>query len=210
MNRSAMRRLSRTFAILTTAIVLPLTLAACGQDSAPVQPATERPPLEGAKIGGPFALVDKDGKPVRWEDFQGKYRAVYFGYTFCPDACPLDVQVMMQGFARFEKEQPQRAARLQPLFITIDPERDTQVMVGEFAAAFSPRLIGLTGTSAQVDQAARAFAVYYKRGTETSGGYLMDHSRIAYLMGPKGEPITMLPVDKDGEAVAAELAKWVK
>ena len=84
-------------------------------------------------------------------------------------------------------------------------------MVGEFAAAFSPRLLGLTGTPAQVDVAAKAFAVYYAKGKQTSGGYLMDHSRIAYLMGREGEPIAMLPVDKGGpKPVAAELAKWVR
>ncbi len=206
MNRTAMRRNHRIFLSLVAASALALTAAACGSPDAPV----ERPPLEGAAIGGPFTLADKDGKEVRWEQFAGKYRAVYFGYTFCPDVCPLDVQALMQGYARFEKDQPALAAKLQPIFITIDPARDTRAAVGEYAAAFSPKLIGLTGTQAQVDQAAKAFAVYYARGKETGGGYLMDHSRIAYLMGPDGAPIAMLPVDKGGAAVAAELAKWVK
>jgi len=171
-------------------------------------PSPADPPLAGAAIGGPFTLVDKDGKTVQWSDFKGFYRIVYFGYTFCPDACPTDVA--MRGLDAFAKAHPKEADRIRPIFISIDPARDTPKVVGEFAAAFSPRLIGLTGTPAQVDQAAKAFAAYYARGKETSGGYLMDHSRIAYLMGPDGQPISMLPVDKGPQAVAEDLATWVK
>ena len=167
------------------------------------------PPLEGAAIGGDFSLVDKAGKPVRFHDFAGKYRIVYFGYTFCPDACPLDVQKMMQGYARFAKAEPEVAARVQPLFVSIDPARDTPTAVGEFAAAFSPRLIGLTGSEAQVSEAAKMFKAYGKRGEPTKdGGYLMDHSRIAYLMDPQGKPLALLPIDESAEAVAESLAKW--
>jgi protein SCO1 len=203
MNRRAMTNQIR----FLTAFLLPLALVACG---GPATKTAERPPLEGATIGGPFTLLDKTSKPVSWKDFDGKYRIVYFGYTFCPDACPMDVQKMMQGFAEFEKAQPALAAQVQPIFITIDPARDTPQAVGEFAGAFSPRLVGLTGTQPQIDAAAKAFAIYYAKGKETPGGYLMDHSRTAYLMGRKGEPIAMLPVDKEPKDVAAELAKWVK
>jgi protein SCO1/2 len=184
-----------------------LVLAAC---NGPASQPAERPPLEGAAIGGAFTLVGKDGGPVRWDDFAGKYRIIYFGYSFCPDACPMDVQKMMQGFALFEKAHPDLARQVQPIFVTIDPARDTPQVVGEFAAAFSPRLLGLTGTQAQIDAAAKAFAVYHARGKGTSGGYLMDHSRTAFLMGRKGEPIALLPIDKAKEDVAAELEKWVK
>ncbi len=200
---------ARTLAARILAALAPLALVACG--SAGDAPAGgERPPLEGAAIGGPFTLVDKNSKPVTWDSFKGKYRVVYFGYTFCPDACPTDVQQMMQGFAGFEKTDPQRAAKVQPIFITIDPARDTPDVVGQWTAAFSPRLIGLTGTPEQVKVAAKAFASYYSKGEETEGGYLMDHSRIAYLMDPDGKPLSMLPVDKGGPAVAAELDKWVR
>ncbi len=201
MNRRAMTKPVS----LLAALLLSLSLSACGG-----QTPAERPPLEGAAIGGPFTLVDKAGSTVRWEDFAGKYRIVYFGYTFCPDACPTDVQSMMQGFARFEKTRPEMARQVQPIFISIDPARDTPAIVGEFAAAFHPRLLGLTGPPAQVEQAAKAFAAYYAKGKETGGGYLMDHSRVAYLMDRDGKPISMLPVDKGPDAVAAELAKWVR
>jgi protein SCO1/2 len=124
--------------------------------------------------------------------------------------CPLDVQRMMQGYARFKEAEPELAAQVQPIFVTIDPARDTPEVVGEFTRAFSGDLLGLTGTAEQVDRAARAFAVYYQKGEDAgNGSYLMDHSRAAYLMGRDGEPIATLPVDQSGEAVAAELAKWV-
>jgi protein SCO1/2 len=179
--------------------------AAAGQSAAPAGP-----PLAGSAIGGPWTLVDKDGHTVRWNDFAGRYRIVYFGYTFCPDACPTDVATLMRGFDRFAAKHPTQAARTQPMFITIDPARDTPKIVGEFAGAFSPRLLGLTGSEAQVAGAVQAFKVYRAKGAETPGGYLMDHSRISYLMGPGGEPISMLPTDQGADAVAAELAKWVK
>ena len=186
------------------ALCLPLALLA-GCDA----PAGE-PPLAGAAIGGPFELVDSAGKTVRWSDFDGKYRMIYFGYAYCPDVCPLDVQRMMQGYNRFKQAEPDLAAQVQPLFVTIDPERDTPEVVGEFASAFSDDLIGLTGTPEQVASAAKAFAVYYQKGEASdAGGYLMDHSRAAYLMGRKGEPIALLPVENSADEVAAELGKWV-
>ena len=200
MNRRAMAR--PRFRLL----IAPLALlaAGCSADS-----SAPRPPLEGAAIGGEFALVDKAGKAVRYSDFAGAYRVVYFGYTFCPDVCPLDVQRLMQGYALFTKAEPDLAKQVQPIFVTIDPARDTPAVVGEFAAAFSPRLLGLTGSEEQVAAAAKAFKVYRAKGEETpGGGYLMDHSNIAYLMDRNGQPLALLPVDKGPQAVAAELAKW--
>lgn len=186
---------------------LSLSLAACG--GATTAPPQE-PPLAGADIGGPFELVDQHGKTVRWEDFAGKYRIVYFGFTYCPDVCPTDVGRMVHGLGRLEKLEPEKAAKVVPIFISVDPERDTPAVVGEFAAAFSDKLIGLTGTPEQVKTAADAFRVYYSRGEDTpGGGYLVDHSAVVYLFGPQGEPLATLPVDKGADAVAAELAKWV-
>lgn len=171
----------------------------------------ERPPLANAAIGGEFALQDKSGKTVRFSDFDGKYRIVYFGYTFCPDVCPLDLQKVMQGLGKFAKTNAEAAARVQPIFITVDPQRDTPQAVGEFTANFGPNLLGLTGSPEAIKAAEKSFAVYAAR---VEGGsrdaYLMDHSRAAYLMGPKGEPIALLPAEQSADAVAAELAKWVK
>jgi protein SCO1/2 len=199
MNRSAMPRPA-------IASILPaLLLAACQ----PPATTAEEPPLAGAAIGGPFELVGSDGETVRWSDFDGKYRMVYFGYAYCPDVCPLDVQRMMKGYAAFKQAEPALAAQVQPIFVTIDPQRDTPAVVGEFTSAFSDDLIGLTGTPQQVAAAAKAFSVYYAKGEGTDENYLMDHSRGAYLMGRKGEPIALLPVEDSAEGVTAELEKWV-
>jgi protein SCO1/2 len=197
MNRSAMPR-------ALIASLLALLVVACRAEAPPGEP-----PLAGAAIGGPFELVDSAGETVRWSDFEGQYRMVYFGYAYCPDVCPLDVQRMVRGYERFKQDEPALAAQVQPIFITIDPQRDTPEVVGEFTRAFSDDLIGLTGTPEQVDRAAKAFSVYYARGQGTEDNYLMDHSRAAYLMSRQGQPIALLPVEESPEAVAAELDKWV-
>jgi len=206
MNRRAMdpkRPIRFCLAVLGAAALLGLSACSGGWSSEP-------PPLEGAAIGGDFTLVDKSGKTVRAADFKGRYTALYFGYTFCPDVCPLDVQMLMQGYHRFAKAHADLAAKVTPLFITIDPARDKPEVVGQFAAHFGKELVGLTGTDAQVAEVAKSYAVYYKKGAASApGAYLMDHSRAAYLMGPDGKPIALLPVDKDAAAVADELAKWV-
>ena len=140
----------------------------------------------------------------------GKYRIVYFGFTYCPDICPTDVQRFSQGLMQFEHAEPDLAASITPIFISVDPERDTPEIVGEFIGNFHPRLVGLTGTAEQIEDAASKFAVFYSRGEDTpGGGYLVDHSAVVYLFGPEGEPLATLPTDQGAEAVAAELAKWV-
>jgi len=206
MNRRAMTLTSFRFAAAALSLSL---LAACGSDNGGTGGAPANAPLAGATIGGPFELVNSEGQTVRWEDFDGKYRMVYFGYAYCPDVCPYDVQRMMQGYNQFREAKPELAKAVQPIFITIDPARDTPAVVGEFTSAFSDDLVGLTGTPEQIDQAAKAFAVYYNKGEEGPGGYLMDHSRAAFLMGRKGEPIALLPVEQGADQVAAELEKWV-
>lgn len=208
MNRAAMPRphpaRKSKLALLPIALALLAPLAACS-------PPPEEPPLAGAQIGGDFTLVDKSGKTVRYADFNGKWRIVYFGYTFCPDVCPLDLQRLMQGYHAFTRAHPDLGAKIQPIFITVDPQRDTPAKMGEYTANFGPELLGLTGTPQQIKAAADAWKVYYARAQGTTpGAYLMDHSRAAYLMDPSGKPLALLPSDKDGAAVAAELARWVR
>jgi protein SCO1 len=201
-----MNRINKTYPALSLLLAAALGLAGC-EAAAPVA----EPPLAGAAIGGDFALTASDGRTVNWDDFAGKYRVVYFGYAFCPDVCPTDMQRVAQGLKLLKASAPDTASRIQPIFITIDPERDTPQVVGEFAAAFSPDIIGLTGTPEQIAATAKTFKVFYAKGTAVEGGgYLVDHSNIVYLFGPEGEPLATLPVDQGGEAVAAELAKWVK
>lgn len=200
-----MNRINKPSSLFALLIAGALGLAGCSAAT----PA-EQPPLAGATIGGDFALTASDGRTVRWGDFADQYRIVYFGYTFCPDVCPTDMQRVAQGLKVLKARDPAKAARIQPIFITIDPARDTQKVVGEFAAAFSPDIIGLTGSPDQIAAAAKAFKVFFQKGEAApGGGYLVDHSNIVYLFGPDGAPLATLPVDQGADAVAAELDKWV-
>lgn len=180
-------------------------LAACTPQS------TGDPPLKGAAIGGPFTLTDQNGKRVSDRDFAGKYRIVYFGFSYCPDICPTDLLAIGQGLRRFEESDHARAAKVQPIFITVDPERDTPAVLKPYVAAFHPRLIGLTGSPDEIAAAAKHFAIYFaKEQREGASAYTMNHSRQTILFGPDGDPIALLPSDKGGEAVASELVRWVR
>lgn len=210
-------------AFASSLLPLVLLLAACnmgpggnassGNESVPGD-------LAGARIGAPFTLTDQNGKKVSWDDFDGKYRLVYFGYSYCPDVCPLDLQHIMQAFSRFEKADPARAARVQPIFITLDPERDTPPVLKTYVAAFHPRLIGLTGTPDEIAKVAKDFVVLYNKEPAKGGSdYLVSHSRTPYLFGPDGKPVALVPVDDPGTPdkqegdpaqVLAFLEKWVR
>jgi protein SCO1/2 len=181
-----------------------LMLSACGQQAA-------APPLAGAAIGGPFTLTDQNGRTVSDQQFAGQYRLIYFGYTFCPDVCPTTLQKLMAGYKAFADKSPDRAAKLQPIFISVDPARDTPQVMKSYVAAFSPRLIGLTGSEDEVAKVAKAFAVYYKKQkAEGASDYLLDHSSAPLLLGPDGAPIALVPADEGAEAVARTLDLWVK
>jgi protein SCO1/2 len=188
-------------------VCLALALTACQSGAAPDD---ARPPLAGAKIGGPFALIDEDGRPVTERSFAGRYRVMYFGYTYCPDVCPVDVQTIAQGLAELEKRDPALAARVVPVFVTVDPARDTPAVLKQFTAAFSPRMVGLTGNPAAVAQAEKAYAVYASKGLATPGGYLVNHSRQTYLMDPDNRPLALVPQDETPQAVADTIEKWAK
>ncbi|WP_338242959.1 SCO family protein [Aurantiacibacter hainanensis] len=194
---------------VASSLVLALALAAC--DGGSGQPPVTDAPLYGSALTGEYALVDSSGQPVSSSDFAGKYQLVYFGYAYCPDVCPFDVQRMMRGYDRFAEENPGLADDVQPIFITIDPARDTPEKVGEYTQAFSEDLIGLTGSPEQIEAAASAFFAHYaKTDPDAEADYLMDHSRTGYLVDPEGEPMALIPVEESAEAVAAELEKWVR
>ena len=180
-------------------------LAACAEDPGP-------PPLQGARMGGAFALTDQTGRRVSSDQFAGKYRIVYFGYTFCPDVCPVDLQLITAALRQFEQADADRAARVQPIFITTDPARDTPAVLRDFAGNFHPRLIALTGSRDEIGRVARAHGIYYEaRPPEAeAAGYLVDHNRLAVLYGPEGEPIAILPHDRGPAGVLEALERWVR
>ena len=137
-------------------------------------------------IGGPFALVDHDGKTVTERDFAGRSMLIYFGFTYCPDVCPNTLTVMGEALERLGD----KAAAVVPVLITIDPERDTPEQLKEYVRHFHPRLVALTGSPEQVADVARKYRVYYAKVRPEGAGeqeYLMDHTSIIYLMGPDGQ-----------------------
>ena len=217
MNNSRKRSVSAAFAG-----AMLLSLAACGAGGAGSsgESQSSRGALEGARIGGDFTLVNQDGQPTSWKDFDGKYRLVYFGYTYCPDVCPVDLQKLMAGYRLLEKSDPAKAAKIAPIFISIDPDRDTPPILKTYVAAFHPKLIGLTGTSDQIAKVAHDFVVVYgKEGDQkATKDYLVNHSRTPFLFGPDGKPIALVPVDEPdtpvdegSPAIVRDmLARWVQ
>ena len=156
-------------------------------------------------VGGPFTLEDGAGKQVSDRDFRGKYMLVYFGYTFCPDVCPTTLNEVADALDHLGV----KANELQPIFITVDPKRDTPAVVKQYTAAFSPKLIGLTGTPEQIAAVAKAYRVYYAEHRTGPGpnDYSMDHSSVLYLMGPDGKFIAPVRADESGTDMAADLSK---
>jgi len=207
MNESVSVRHGAIFTLL-----LALLLGACGQ-----APVPDDSPVKGAAMGrngpggGHFTLTDQNGRRVSDTDFAGRYRLIYFGYTFCPDVCPVDMRVIGAGLRRFEQSDSALGAKVQPIFISVDPARDTPAVLRQFVANFHPRLIGLTGTPDELARVARAYGASFTREEgATPGTYLMSHSRTAILYGPENEPLTIIPYDHGPQGVADELARWVR
>jgi cytochrome oxidase Cu insertion factor (SCO1/SenC/PrrC family) len=155
-----------------------------------------------ALVGGPFELVAHTGATVRDEDFRGKYMLISFGYTYCPDICPTELQVISAALDRLGE----KAKDIQPIFITIDPERDTPQVLAQYMPNFHPRYLGLTGSQEAIDKAAKAYRVYYAKSDNSSGGdYLMDHSSIIYLMDKQGTFLKHFSYETDANALAAAI-----
>ena len=157
-------------------------------------------------IGGSFSLLDQDGRRVSEQDFRGRFMLVYFGYTFCPDVCPLGLQTLMQALEDLPAE---LRARVVPVFVTVDPERDTVAVMKDYVASFGPDLVGLTGSPDEVAQALRAWRVYVSKGEAKDGVYLVDHSTFTYLMGPDGAYVTHFGHDATPEAIARKTAEAI-
>jgi protein SCO1/2 len=163
--------------------------------------------LVAAPIGGPFALTDHTGRRVTEADYAGYYLLVFFGYTSCPDVCPTTlntVALTMQALG-------DRAGRVQPLFVTIDPERDTPKVLAEYVALFDAGIVGLTGTPEEIAAVAKAYRAYYRKAPVEGDpdNYLMDHSTILYLMAPDGSYLGIFDHDEPPDAIAADIASRI-
>jgi cytochrome oxidase Cu insertion factor (SCO1/SenC/PrrC family) len=156
------------------------------------------------QVGGPFSLTDQSGRRVTEKDFAGKVLLVNFGYTFCPDVCPTELAAMTAAIDQLGDA----AKRVQPLFITIDPTRDTVAQLALYHQNFHPSFAMLTGSEDEIARAARAYRVYYKKAdSQSATEYLMDHSALVYLMGPDGRFLTHFTPQTTPELMAAEILK---
>ncbi len=173
-----------------------------GGDTRSPVPAATMP-----SIGGDFTLVDQDGKTVTDETYRGQYRLMFFGYTFCPDVCPTALGTIG---AALEQLPPEVVRRTTPIFISVDPQRDTPETLKAYVANFHPRTVALTGSKEQIAETAKTFRVYYAKAETKDGPYLMDHSSIIYFMGPDGEFITHFNHMTPPEQMAETIAKFVK
>jgi protein SCO1/2 len=186
--------------ITSTAFVLVAALLAGGAASAESDGTV--------KIGGAFELVAPDGALVTEATYEGKWLLVFFGYTFCPDVCPIAMTLVSEALDALGDD----ASLLQPIFISVDPARDTPETLGAFVAAFDPRIVGLTGSVEQIDAVAKAYGVYFKanRNDESDPYYTVDHSSHFYLMDPQGAFVRGLSHTESGESIAAKIKEAIQ
>ncbi len=178
-------RIVQTFAIVITVLII-----AIGGRFLFLSDDQTLTPAANTSLGGPFTLVNSAGETVTDKDFHGRYMLIYFGYTFCPDVCPTSLSTTAQALAMLP---PEKVEKLTPVFVSVDPHRDTPEVVGEYVTYFDDRMVGLTGSDEQVAAAAKAYKVYYQKVEEEGGdpeAYVLDHSALSYLMDPEGNFVT--------------------
>jgi protein SCO1/2 len=154
-------------------------------------------------IGGPFRLIDQNGKPVSDADLKGKWQLVFFGYTHCPDACPTALNEIALALDQLGVKRDE----VEIVFITVDPERDTPAVMKAYVQSFDARIIALTGSPDAVAQAAKAYRVYYAKHPRGDGEYDMDHSAVIYVMNPEGRFTATFTPDSTADAIAQRLQK---
>jgi cytochrome oxidase Cu insertion factor (SCO1/SenC/PrrC family) len=176
-------------------------IAAVAPDAPPSAGGVVLP--QGVALGGPFRLTDHEGRAVTERDFAGRFLLLYFGFTWCPDVCPTELGVIASAMDELGAD----VSRVTPVFVTIDPERDTVAQMADYVERFHPAMRGLTGSPEQIAEIARRYRVFYARvpPREPGGEYLMDHSSFIYLVGPDGIVRTLFRPGTAPEAIAAAL-----
>src|SRR5271169_1537357 len=156
-------------------------------------------------IGGPFKLIDQDGRPITDQDFKGRPFLVFFGYRHCPDICPITLFEMSEVLRAMGKD----ADRVNALFITVDPERDTPAMMKDYLSSFDPHLRGATGGQKAIDAVEKAYRVYAKKVPTDNGDYSMDHTALVYLMDKQGHFVAPFKLDRKPEEAAADFRRYL-
>jgi protein SCO1/2 len=163
-------------------------------------------PYAAAGVGGPFELVDHTGETVTREDFAGRFLMIYFGYTYCPDVCPTELYEMVTAFDMLGAD----GEAVQPVFVSVDPERDTVERIADYVALYHPELIGLTGSEEQIEDVAEGYRVFYRRVESPEfSNYLMDHSSQIYFVGPDGQMLDMFSPTMEPEEMAERVRGWL-
>jgi protein SCO1/2 len=196
-------------ALIVAALVVAASLADAGATLAQQAPSAAQMMDDlmygRGPIGGPFTLTDQSGHRRNDSEFRGKLEIVYFGYTFCPDVCPTDLMAITQALDMLGP----KAAAIQPIFISIDPERDSSVM-GDYLRAFHPSFVGLTGTPEEIRRVANSYKAFYSRVEDARGGdYTIDHSGVIYLMGREGEYLGFMPPQTGPARLVEILRKYL-
>ena len=196
--------MSRRKGLLAAAVMVGAIAVAAGATALWMGLALRAQVQSGAtKIGGPFTLVDDTGVQVSEADLKGKSTVMYFGYTFCPEVCPTTLTDLVQWMQMIGRD----ADRLNYVFVTVDPERDTPKVMHDYVSAFDPRIRGLTGTSEQIAKVTKEYGVYYKRIPTSDGGYVMDHSAVLFMMDPNVRFVGVIPYQEDTAKAVAKLKK---
>jgi protein SCO1/2 len=156
-------------------------------------------------VGGPFNLVDQNGKSITDQDMKGKPFLVFFGFTHCPDVCPTTLFDVSEVFRALGAD----AKDVRALFVTVDPERDTPAVLKDYLSSFDPRIVGVTGDEASIAAAEKAYRVYAKKVPTDGGGYTMDHTAIVYLMNKDGRFVMPFNIKRRPEEAAADLKRYL-
>lgn len=186
-------------------IALQLTLRASymspkGHDGAPT-------PVSIEGFGGPYTLINQDGESVTEKDLSGQYQLVYFGFTYCPAICPTELSKMTDALNQLGDE----ADIIQPLFISVDPERDTPDVIKSYLDLFHPRFIGYTGTPEQISDIKKAYKVYSAKVDDpTMTEYTVDHSSYIYFIHPDGQLLSLYKIDQDASYMVEDIRRWLK
>ncbi|HEX3864103.1 MAG TPA: SCO family protein [Stellaceae bacterium] len=154
-------------------------------------------------IGGPFHLIDQNGKPFTDADLKGKWNLVFFGYTHCPDTCPTALNELSLALDKLGK----KAGEVRIVLISVDPERDTPAVLKSYVESFDAPIVALSGTPEEVKQAAASYRVYYAKHPRADGGYDMDHSALIYVMDPQGRFTSTFAPDDQADAISKRLEK---
>jgi protein SCO1/2 len=205
MNPQIKKRLIRTAILCAFALVIGAGMGLMqvkSRTGSAVQKPGQSARVPGIKVGGDFTLVNQDGKTVTQDEYAGQYKLIYFGFTFCPAICPTELQKMTQAL----KIMGEDGKNIQPLFITVDPERDTVPVMKDYVAMFSPDLDGLTGTVEQIEKIKQDYRVYAQKvKTEEMTEYTMDHSSFIYLMNTNNELVSIYRTEDNAAFMAEDL-----